>query len=195
MADFESFLDTQGELDAVNDILGAIGEAPMNSLDASSSDVANARRILAATNRTVQAKGWTFNIEESATIMPDSQTGQIPYLQSYLRVMGAGGQGQYINRRGYVFDRTGNTDEFDGPIQVDLVRLRGFYEMPVCFRDLIVCKASRQFNRNFYGQQEIEQALAEQERDYMITCNEYEMDYGRYNMLDGDAFTGGLLSR
>lgn len=195
MADYESYTDTQSELDAVNDIIGAIGESPVNSLDDGSSDVANARRILHKINRTIQSKGWTFNIEEGVTLTPSVDTKQIPFMQSYLRMMGQGGATQYINRQGYVFDRTGNTDEFDGPIQVDLVRLRDFYEMPTCFRDYIVCKASREFNRNFYSSQETEAALAEAERDYWMACNEYEMDFGQFNMLDGDAFTGGLLSR
>jgi hypothetical protein len=37
--------------------------------------------------------------------------------------------------------------------------------------------------------------LEQEERELFIAVNEYELDFGQYNMLDGDSFVGGLLSR
>ena len=192
---FDSSLETDDELAAVNDMLAAIGESPVNSLDGGpNADVANCRRILEQVNREVQAKGWTFNIEEGATLTPDVFSGLIEYMSSYLRMTVSGGT-NYVNRGGYVYDRTAKTDVFTTAITVDLIRLKPYGEMPECFRSYIVAKASRRFNIRFFGAGEIEGSLQEQEQSAWQDIQEYELDFGGYNMLDGDAFTGGLISR
>jgi len=192
----DSFLNPADELDAINDILSAIGEAPVLTLgDSSNVDVSNAQQILNKVNRMVQSKGWTFNIEEGATLVPDVNTGLIPYLPSYLRVQGSGSANTYINRQGYVYDTANQTDVFQGSITVDMTRLREYSEMPQCFRSYIVTKASRQFNMRYFGDVNIEQILGEEEAEALMQCNEYEMDYGRFNMIDGDAFVQGVVGR
>lgn len=192
----EMNVDTGPELDAVNDILSSIGEPPVTTLDSdTNADVANARRILYRVNRQIQSKGWTFNIETSTTLTPDLLSGRIRFLDSYLSVLTAGGATPYINKEGWLFDRTGNTDLFNGPVLVDMIRLRGFYEMPECYRTWIVTTAARQFNSRFFGAPEIDATLREEVEDARIACQEYELDYGVYNMLDGDTFVSGQLSR
>ena len=194
MRSYETSLETAEELSAVNDILASIGEPPVSTLEGdANADVANARRVLNKINRQIQSKGWTFNIEVGATLTPDVFNRLIPYMSDYLSVLGSGGA--YVNRGGYVYDRTNNTDQFDGPITVDIIKLREFYEMPECFRFWIVTKAARQFNNRFFGAPEIDGVLQEEEQEAKMQCNEYELDFGNFNMLDGDAFTGGLLTR
>jgi hypothetical protein len=196
MRSYETTLETGEELAAVNDILASIGEPPVSTLEGdSNADVANARRVLNKINRQIQAKGWTFNIEEGVQLTPDVFNRLIPYMNDYLAMFSSGGSTAYVNRGGYVYDRTTNTDLFDGPIEVNLIRLREFYEMPECFRSWIVTKAARQFNNRFFGAPEIDAVLAEEEQEARVACTEYELDFGNFNMLDGDAFVGGLLSR
>lgn len=192
----ELSIETGPELDAVNDILSAIGEPPVTMLDGdANADVANARRILSRINRQIQSKGWTFNIEEGATLTPDLGNNMIKYLDDYLSVLSAGGASVYVNRQGWLLDRSANTDIFTGPIQVNLIRRRDYYEMPECFRTWIVTSAARMFNSRFFGSPEVEAKLSEEERDAKIACNEYEMDFGQFNMLDGDAFVQGQITR
>lgn len=192
MSDYEATLDSSDELSAVNDMLASIGESPVSSLEGDpNADVANCRRILNQVNIEVQSKGWTFNIEEDATLTPDSFSGLINYLSDYLKIT----TGSYTNRGGYLYDRSNKTDVFTDPVTVTLVRLRDYGEMPVCFRSYIVAKASRRFNIRFFGAGEIEGSLQEQEATAWAECQEYELDYGAYNMLDGDAWTGGRISR
>lgn len=194
MRSYETTLETGEELSAVNDILASIGEPPVSTLEGdANADVANARRVLNKINRQIQSKGWTFNIEENAQLTPDVFSKLIPYMSDYLSVMGSGGA--YVNRGGYVYDRTNNTDQFTDPITVTIIKLREFYEMPECFRYWIVTKAARQFNNRFFGAPEIDGVLQEEEQEAKMQCSEYELDFGAFNMLDGDAFTGGLLSR
>ena len=59
----DAYFGSSAELDAINEMLAAIGESPVTTLDEDgSADVANARRILNRINRQIQSKGWAFNI-------------------------------------------------------------------------------------------------------------------------------------
>lgn len=192
----EASLSTSAELDAINDILSAIGEPPVSSLDAeANADVANARRILANQNRRVQSKGWTFNIETDTTLTPDVFSKMINFLPTFLKVTSTSGTTSYVKRGEFVYDTVQKTDLFESPIAVNMIMLRDYNEMPWCFRDLIVAKAARQFNMRFFGDDSVEMKLAQEEQEAQVSCMEYELDFGNFNMLDGDAFTGGLLSR
>lgn len=196
MRSYEMNVESGEELAAVNDILAAIGEPPVSTLEGdANADVANARRILNKVNRSIQSRGWTFNIEEGVTLLPDVFSEMIPYNTDYLSMLSNGGQSQYVNRGGYVYDRIARTDRFPGGIVVNLIRLREFDEMPECYRHLIVTKAARQFNSRFFGAPEVDGVLQEEEAEAKQACFEYELDYGNYNMLDGDSFVQGLLSR
>jgi hypothetical protein len=195
MRSYEATLETDDELAAINDMLAAIGESPVSSLEGdANADVANCRRILNQVNREIQSRGWEFNIEEGATLTPDAFSKLIEYLSDYLRITTSGGT-NYINRGGYVYDRSTGSDTFDDPITVDLIRLKSFGEMPECFRSYIVAKASRRFNIRFFGAGEVEGSLQEQEKEAWQAIQEYELDFGGFNMLDGDSFTGGQISR
>lgn len=195
MRSYEATLESPEELAAVNDMLAAIGESPVNSLEGdANADVANARRILNNVNREVQSKGWTYNIVEGETLIPDVFSGYIPYMSDYLRLTVAGGT-PYVRRGENLYDRVSRTDVFTNPVQVDLIRLKDYSEMPECFRNWIVVKASRRFNMFFFGAGEIEGHLAEQEAEHYRACMEYELDFGDFNMLDGDAFVQGKINR
>lgn len=196
MRSYEMNIETEAELAAINDILASIGEPPVSTLEGdANADVANARRILNKVNRQIQSKGWTFNIEEGVTLLPDVFDKMIPYSSDYLSLMSTSGSTVYVNRGDYVYDRVNRTDQFDGGIQVNIIRLRTFDEMPECFRTWIVTKACRQFNNRFFGAPEVDGVLQEEEDEARQQCFEYELDYGQYNMLDGDAFVGGQLAR
>lgn len=193
---YDMNVETGEELAAVNDILASIGEPPVSTLEGDpNADVANARRILNKINRQIQSKGWTFNIEEGVTLLPDVFSKMIPFSSDYLSVMSPSGTTQYVNRGGYVYDRVARTDSFEAGLSVNIIRLKPYEEMPECFRHWIVTKASRQFNSRFFGAPEVDGVLQEEEAEAARDCFEYELDYGKYNMLEGDAFVSGQLSR
>ncbi|WYW00670.1 tail protein [Pseudomonas phage vB_PpuP-Vasula] len=195
MRSYEATLESPEELAAVNDMLAAIGESPVNSLEGdANADVANARRILNNVNREVQAKGWTYNITTDEQLLPDTFSGFIPYMSDYLRLTAQGGT-PYVRRGEHVYDKTNRTDVFTSPITVDLIRLKDYSEMPECFRAWIVVKASRRFNMFFFGAGEIEGHLQTLEEEHYRACMEYELDFGEFNMLDGDVFVQGKINR
>ena len=62
----------QTELEAVNEILASVGQAPVTTLDQTNPDVAIAYDALINTSRQVQAEGWTFNKEYSYPLDVDA---------------------------------------------------------------------------------------------------------------------------
>lgn len=193
---FDMRLDNVAELNAINDILSAIGEPPINSSEELlNSDVANARRILDRINRMVQSQGWTFNIETSTELLPDIFSQQIPYMQSYLRVLSPSGQTTYINRNGFMWDTSAKTDLFTSSIVVDLVILRFIDELPEVFRQYIIAESALQYNVRFFGPPEITQQLQNEKQDLYRMCMEFELDYGNFNMLTGDSYVSSQLGR
>ena len=70
------------KLDAVNEILSAVGSSPVNSLeDELNVDVLNAVRILDSVSKEIQSRGWDFNIEGSVALLPDADTNLVPCQQ------------------------------------------------------------------------------------------------------------------
>ncbi|USS70641.1 tail tubular protein A [Vibrio phage ICP3] len=192
---YESNWQYQAELDAINDILASIGESPVNTLESdANADVVNARRILHKINRQEQSKGWTFNIEDGATLVPDVYSQLIPYMPNYLSVTTTGGT-PYVNRGGYVYDRINKTDRFTSPITVNLITLRTFDEMPEQFKSYIVTKAAKEFNIRFFGAPEIDTVLGNELIDLERAVNEYELDYGAFNIFNNDPYVSGVISR
>lgn len=188
-------IDSSDELTAVNDILEVIGQSPVNSLrNQSDLDVSTARRMLASENKRVQAKGWGFNTEESTELFPDIYSGVIAYSYSYLRMLDPVALTTYINRNQRVYDTQAGTDRFESSIVVDLVVARPLAEMPVCFRELIVCSAANRFNSSRFGDQDVARDLAQRIMEARIDIADYEADFGRYNILE-DEFLQGMMRR
>ena len=60
------------ELPAINQILAAVGQAPVTTLDSTNPDVAIAYDTLLQVSREVQAEGWSFNREFDYPLIPDA---------------------------------------------------------------------------------------------------------------------------
>lgn len=188
-------IDPSTELAAVNTIIGIIGEAPVNSLTATNNvDVITARQLLQQESRKLQDKGWTFNIDEAGVLTPDAFSQEIAWKPTWLRVVSEGGT-PYVNRNGKVYDRLNKQDKFTGSLTVTLIEEVPFDELPYCFQTLATMKAARRFNANSFGAPEVDSEAARLEAEAMVACNEYELDYGDYNMFTGDPYVSGQLTR
>ena len=195
MSNFDSNWSYQAELEAVNEILAAIGEAPVSTLEGdSNTDVVSARRILHKINRREQSKGWTFNIDENAQLYPDAFSQLIPFMPNYLRVTSSGGS-PYVNRGGFVYDRLSKTDRFTTAITCQLVTLMTFDEMPEVFKSLIIAKAAKEFNMSFFGAPEVDTVLGNEIIDLQQAVMEYELDIGAFNVFTSDPFISSAIGR
>lgn len=184
-----------GELEALNLVLSAIGESAVNTLDDSSNaDVANIRRLLNSYNRRTQTRGWTFNTE-TTPLLPDYYSKRIYFLGDWLSVLSPTGATVYRNRGGYVYDINSRSDTFEQPITVELITLCPYNEMPEVFQQWIVAMTSRKFNMSFFGDDSLDASLEDEESELQIACMEFELDYGNFNMIEGDAWVQGRIGR
>lgn len=184
-----------GELEALNLVLSAIGESAVNTLeDSANADVANIRRLLNSYNRRTQTRGWTFNTE-TTELLPDYYSKRINFLGDWLSVLSPTGATVYRNRGGYVYDINSRSDTFEQPITVELITLCPYSEMPEVFQQWIVAMTSRKFNMSFFGDDSLDASLEEEENELQIACMEFELDYGNFNMIEGDAWVQGRIGR
>ena len=59
------------ELEAINQVLVAIGQGPVDTLDNTNPDVAVVQTTMSQVSRDVQAEGWSFNKQQNYPLTPD----------------------------------------------------------------------------------------------------------------------------
>ena len=179
-------------LDAVNEILSAIGEAPVDTIeDSGNIDVDNAYRILKSVNRQVQIDGYTFNTISSYPLIPDRFTKKIAWDSTLLRVSTT--EGNFLrNRGGLVYDVTNNTDKFDGQIEVEAIVLVPFEELPEAFREYITIKSARLFATRYLGDELAMNALMQEEQIAKIAVFNYELDLEKPSMANNTDISNDL---
>lgn len=179
-------------LDAVNEILSAIGEAPVDTIeDRGNIDVDNAYRILKSVNRQVQIDGYTFNTISSYPLIPDRFTKEIAWDSTLLRVSTT--EGNFLrNRGGLVYDVTNNTDKFDGQIEVEAIVLVPFEELPEAFREYITIKSARLFATRYLGDELAMNALMQEEQIAKIAVFNYELDLEKPSMANNTDISNDL---
>lgn len=171
------------ELDAVNEILASIGEAPINTLDeVENVDAMNALRILKNVSRNTQEEGWSFNTYEGYELVPDAETRQIRYAANWLRVLGTDDTA-YVNRDGVLFSIAEHMSDFkEDKVEVILVVFVPFEELPTAWRRYITAQACRVFSSRYLGDQAITQELMQEEQLAYAKAFVYEMDATKPSM-------------
>jgi len=180
------------ELEAVNEMLSAINESPISTLEGMNDiDAINAQKILATINRQFQARGWSFNHFESYTFNPDSYYKKIYWLDTILYIKA---DNKYIKRGKFMYDLTNNTFYFPSPITADVILLTDFEDMPESAREYIVAKASTEFAMRYLGDPILLEGLKMREQEAWTYFNEYEHTNNTYNMLS-NTYISGLKQR
>lgn len=172
------------ELEAVNYIIGTIGEMPFDSLeDASVGDVVKARAMLAFKNRQLQATGWEWNREEDLELTPN-ESGEILLPANTLSVDASDHTKKIVERGRKLYDREAKTFVFTEPVKVDLITLLPFEEIPQTARDFITISAGRVFQAGFVGSQILDRLNEDDEQIAMIALLRDEEVSADNNMLD-----------
>lgn len=183
------------KLDAVNEILSAVGSSPVNSLeDELNVDVLNAVRILDSVSKEIQSRGWDFNIEDSVALLPDDDTNLVPCPNDYLRFVSSGYK--LIRRSGYFFDILSQTNEFPEGLTLDtLVRGLDFEELPEVFRKFITCRAARIFQMRYLTSDDLNNHLMTEESSAYADIIDYDLTTGNYNILNDDQYISQYIQR
>ena len=177
------------ELEAINIMLAAIGEAPVNTLTGSLPvDVKIAQSTLVEINKSVQAEGWSFNTEIDVTLTPNASK-EIVLPVNVLRVDANIHQHPDIDpiQRGLkLYDRLKNTFEFDEDLICTVVYFRDFDETPEQARSYINIRAARIFVDRLVSDQGLRTYTKEDEIRARVTLTETDLANGDHNMLRGD---------
>jgi len=175
------------ELDAVNQILSSVGQAPVTTLDLQNPEVSIVLNTLREVNRQIQSEGWIFNTERDYVMQPDSSTKQISYpynvLQMDANVEYHKNQYDLVRRNGKLYDRLNHTFQFTDDVHVDLTWYFDFTDVPPPIQTYIVARAARMCATKLIGDQEINKLLAEQEVYTRAAAIEYECNQGDYSMF------------
>ena len=190
-----STFQTDTELSAVNQILGAIGQSPVTSLDYTNPEVSYAYQLLQECTRDIQNEGWVFNRELAVPFTPD-ENDNIVFKSDMLRL---DVNGDYINRNtnvvqrdGKLYDKVQHTYEFnkannlvnpDGKIYLDVTWLFSYDDMPQTFKRYAIAKAQVRAATQLVSNAQLFGMLQQQENMARAACIEYECNQGDYTMM------------
>jgi hypothetical protein len=156
------------KLEAVNSMLGHIGESPVNSISSSAAlpvSAVTALSVLDETSREVQSEGWHFNTEIEVTLErnADDDTITLAADTDIIDVDSYDGSDDIVLRGLSLFDRCENLLTFTADVKVNLTRLLAFESLPEHARRYITLKASRVFQGRAVGSRELEALIARDE--------------------------------
>jgi len=180
------------ELDAVNQILSSVGQAPVTTLDLQNPEVAIALNTLREVNKQVQAEGWTFNIERHYKLIADATTFKIEYPSNALSIDTYKYQhfDDYnpVRRGGFLYDRNEHTYEWkDGSdpreLTCDIIWYWEFSDVPPAVQAYITTKAARLCAIKMVGDKELHALLQQQELETKAAALEYETQQGDYSIF------------
>ena len=189
------------ELDAVNQILSSVGQAPVTTLDQQNPEVSIALNTLREANKQVQAEGWTFNTEHHYEMTGDANTFEITYPTNALQIDTTRSQhfDDYdpVRRGGKLYDRHKHTflwkneDGTAKTIQVDVIWYFNFTEVPIAVQNYITARACVMSALKMVGDKELMQLLQQQEINTRAAALEYETSQGDFSMFgfkDGENY-------
>ena len=180
-------IDLDTELSAVNNILGAIGQSPLTTLNFDNPEVSLIYNLLRDANVDTQAEGWHFNTEKHIKYTPDSVTHKITIGNDILSMDLHDNQARrpydFVRRNGFLYDKIEHTDQFEDidSVDLDVVRLYNFEDLPIIFRRYIVYRASRVAATKLVSNPNLVKLLAQQEALSRAALMEYECNQGDHS--------------
>ena len=187
-------IDTETELSAVNAILGAIGQSPITGsvADNANPEVAFIYNLLRDSNVDVQNEGWHFNTERHVKYTPEDVGGikMIAIGSDILKMDVTDGWSKrnydVVKRNGYLYDKYDHTDDWDeltDGIDLDIVKLISYDDLPEVFKRYVIYKAAVRAATQLVGNPQLAQLLAQQEALSRAAIMEYECNQGNHTMF------------
>lgn len=143
------------QLEAVNQMLRAIGESPVPSLVGDVGvDVVTAKATLTEVSRAVQLKGWLFNLEEGFPLPRSTETGEITVPANAAKVdipAELYPEVDAVQRGRRIYDRKNHTYRFSEDLTATVVFILPFEDLPETARQYIAYRAARKFQDTSVG--------------------------------------------
>ena len=176
------------QLQAINQMLVGIGQAPVVSLDIANPEIATALSILDSVNREVQGEGWNFNTEINYPFTPDID-GTITVPDGILQISDNKNSNvqkyQTVLRNGKLYDKIAHSFTFPtaNPLLCDIVILFDFADLPQVFQDYIAQRVARVFAGSVVGSKEMFQFNAQDETILRSNCLAYDTNTSGVNIF------------
>ena len=185
-------IDNETELSAVNAILGAIGQSPVTSINKTNPEIGFIYNLLRDSNVDLQAEGWHFNTERHVKYTPEDVDGakKITIGSDILKMDVTDGWSKrnydVVKRNGYLYDKYDHTDDWDeltDGIDLDIVRLISYEDLPEVFKRYIIYKSAVRAATQLVNNPQLAQLLAQQESLARAAIMEYECNQGNHTMF------------
>lgn len=183
------------ELEAVNTILEAAGEAPVADLSLSGLlPLTQARATLDRMSRTVQSHGWAFNTEYDHELTPG--VGGLIALPSNTLSFDANDEYNWKVRpqqRGLsLYDAKNRTAVFTEPVKGKLVVLLEWASLPQAARNYIMVRAARVFQAASLTSDARERFTQADEAEALIAMGDFETETADANFIN-DSYESLLI--
>ena len=174
------------ELSAVNSILGAIGQSPITTLNFQNPEISYIYNIFEEVIKDTLNEGWHFNTEQHIKVSPDAN-GNITIPTNYLRYDLSDGQADrqmdLVKRGGKLYDLVNHTDVFDHDMELDVVYMCTFTDIPSAHQRYIISKASTRAATQLVTNPQLVKLLQQQEALARASLMEYECQQGDHSFL------------
>lgn len=169
-------------LEAVNRVLALTGEEPVNSLDTDFPQVSIVLNIITNQSRQIQQKGWWFNEESKIKLIPNIEK-RIVLPENVLNCSIINDNGNFIQRGDTIFNKLGQTYEFEHPLCADIVRFLEWTELPQIAREYVIAQARLNYNQDFFNDQNLKQDLYMESQKLWIELREKHINNLDLNVL------------
>ncbi len=187
------------ELEAVNTMLSAIGEAPVSSLENTElEDVAVAKNILNETIVDVQTTGYNFNTEYNFKINPDTSGNiNVPNNAVYCDVSNRGttSDKDLVLRGERLYDRENQTFTFTDAVYVDLILILPWDDLPQPARRYCTVKAARRYQNRVFGSDTLNGFTNVDENEALVVMEQADSRSEDANVLTRNYGVFKILSR
>lgn len=184
------------KLDAVNRMLAAIGEEPVNSLESGADEAENAERTLNEISRAVQAKGFHCNTTEELILTPNTSNEiEIPAATLSIDSSGVSESIDVTIRNGKLYNKDDQTATFTSPVTCRVVSEIAFADLPWALANYVAARAAAIFQKRFEGSQVTAGFNSEEEHQAWIDLQDDESVVDDANILMDSASVNAIVYR
>jgi hypothetical protein len=170
------------ELEALNMLLRLIGATPVNDVNTTYPEAANARVTLTRIRRKAQKRGWWFNIDYNLCYLPN-EDGEIVVSDDITSLVAE--DKIHVLRGRKMYDKLNQTYIFACPITaIKTIRTLEWDDMPESMREYCAYVAGAEFVRDEVEDSDKIKLLHQDAGMSLIDVKKEDLEAGQYNMFD-----------
>lgn len=179
-------------LTVINDCLGTMGELPLNAVDDPHPYRGACVSFLTKANRELQARGWTFN-REQLTLQPSAIDSGIYLPGDTINVRAS--VATYVQRGRRLYDTSKGSYVFTKDVDVVLVRLVPFEDLPELFAAYVAAETVLRFQNRYDGDSTKTRRLEDERDAARREAGAEETRQVQANLIDSNARLSFIKSR